>query len=319
MSKICFGCGAKFQVSDPKKEGYIPEDKYDTSKYCQRCFRLIHYGVAGESQKPKEVDEIIKTVNKNAGFVVFLVDFIDIYDELFDVYSQIRVPKLLVVSKSDIIPKSISFSTIKEYLKRTYEIEEKIVFTSIKSNLNSLIKELHGKDNIYFLGLTNSGKSSLINRMSEIYGAKVSAITTSFKKNTTLDFLRVKIDGRTFVDSPGIVDREFEVDKVARITSEIKPITYQNKNECTYEIGNIFSIKIIGETSVTFYFSQNLKIERFYKREVSEESLNVAGNSDIMISGLGFIKVTSDAKVLISSSVSEFVYIRPSLVGGKFE
>ena len=44
MNKICFGCGIKLQSTDKEKLGYVPEKKLESSKYCMRCFRMMHYG-----------------------------------------------------------------------------------------------------------------------------------------------------------------------------------------------------------------------------------------------------------------------------------
>lgn len=319
MNKICFGCGAKLQSIDERAQGYIPESKMETSEYCQRCFRMIHYGEVKKADKPKSTKAIIDTVNKHANLVIFMVDFVDIYDEIIDIYRSVKVPKILVVSKSDIIPKNVSFTTIQNYLRKVYGVKEDIMFVSMMSNLNSLIKVLHGQDNVYFLGLTNSGKSTIINKLAEKFDSKMAPITTSFKENTTLDFLRVKVDGRTFVDSPGFVSDGYEVDKSSRITSEIHPITYQNKTKCTYKIGVEFEVSVKGNSNVILYFSNNIKIERFYKREVEGTTFQVSGNSDIVISGLGFIKTTDDIEITIPARVMKYVNIRPSLVGGNFE
>lgn len=319
MNKICFGCGAKLQSEDFSKPGYIPESKKEVAEYCQRCFRMIHYGESKKSSKPKSTEAIINAVNKNAGFAVFMVDFIDIYDDVMNVYKDIKVPKVLVISKSDIIPKNVSYNTIKNYLRKIYRVREDIVFTSMKSNLNTFIKSLYNKDDVYFLGLTNSGKSTLINALAKELGAKVNTLTTSYKENTTLDFVRIKIGNRTFIDSPGFVQNGFEVDKNSTIMREIHPITYQNKTACTYKVGEAFKIRIKDNTNVVFYFSKHLKIERLYNKELIGVPFKVKGNSDIVISGLGFIKVTKDTEIILANEIVKYMNIRPSLTGGKDE
>ena len=42
--KKCKGCGAPIQNKDPKMAGYSVNLEQD---YCQRCFRLTHYGDLG--------------------------------------------------------------------------------------------------------------------------------------------------------------------------------------------------------------------------------------------------------------------------------
>ena len=41
MTKYCKGCGARLQNDDENAIGYVPT--LDSS-YCQRCYRIRHYG-----------------------------------------------------------------------------------------------------------------------------------------------------------------------------------------------------------------------------------------------------------------------------------
>jgi len=319
MSKICFGCGVHIQYSDKNKDGYVPEEKYENSDYCQRCFRIMHYGDYKKAVEPKSIKSIINTVNKNAKYVVFLTDFINIFDEVINIFKSINVPKVLVVSKSDIIPKNVSFIEIKNYLKIIYGIKEDIIFTSNKTNLNTFIKNLYGQNEIYFLGLTNAGKSTLINALMDKYESKNARITTSYKENTTMDFIRIKVGNMTLIDSPGFVFNNFELKKDTSIDGEIKPITYQNKTKCTYNIGNLFNIRIDGITNAVFYFSKNIDIKRLYNKETIGMTFKVGSNSDVIICGLGFIKITAETNITIPMDLMKYINVRPSIVGGKYE
>ena len=50
MTKYCKGCGAKLQNDDKDAIGYVPT--LDAS-YCERCFRIRHYGDVTISIKKK--------------------------------------------------------------------------------------------------------------------------------------------------------------------------------------------------------------------------------------------------------------------------
>ena len=319
MSKVCFGCGAKMQCTNKDNIGYVREDKIDTSEYCERCYKMIHYGEYEKNKEPKNKQEMIAAINKNAKYVVFLVDFIDIFDEAINIFKAIKVPKVLVVSKSDIIPKNVSFDQIRKYLRVTYRIKEDIIFTSNKTNLNTFIKSLYGKSEIYFTGLTNAGKSTLINAIMDKYKSDRKRIATSYKENTTRDFLRVQIDNMTIIDSPGFVIENFELQKDTNISSEIKPITYQNKVDCTYKISNLFNIRIANKSNIVFYFSKNLEIKRLYDKQIIGMTFKVDANSDIVICGLGFIKTTDEVEITIPQDLMKYINIRPSIVGGIYE
>lgn len=318
MSKICFGCGVKLQCVDRSKDGYIKEEKYDTSLYCERCYKMMHYGEYKSINEPKSIDSIVKSVNNNAKYVVFMSDFINIFDKVIEIFKSIKVPKVLVISKSDIIPKNISFNEIKGYLRNIYGIKEDIIFTSNKTNLNTFIKELYGHDEVYVLGLTNAGKSTFINAIMDKYDSSNARITTSYKENTTMDFLRIKVGNLTLVDSPGFYIDNFNLAKHTQVNKEIHPITYQNKEICTYNIGGLFNIKLTGKCSAIFYFSNLINIKRLYNKEIIGIDFKVQGNSDIIICGLGFIKVTNDVTICIPESIMKYINIRPSITGGAY-
>ena len=43
--KRCYGCGAILQSTDPKKVGYIREDKMKEEEgLCERCYMREYYG-----------------------------------------------------------------------------------------------------------------------------------------------------------------------------------------------------------------------------------------------------------------------------------
>ena len=48
-------------------------------------------------------------------------------------------------------------------------------------------------------------------------------------------------------------------------------------------------------------------------------TFKVSGNSDIVICGLGFIKVTKDVNITVPMDLMKYINIRPSITGGKYE
>ena len=99
MNKICYGCGVKLQTEDKDKLGYIPSNKAEDAKYCMRCFRMMHYGEKTVNNTPKDVREIINKINKDVRFVIFLVDFLNINNEVISIFKSIKKRKVLVVNK----------------------------------------------------------------------------------------------------------------------------------------------------------------------------------------------------------------------------
>ena len=64
MNKKCTGCGTTLQTTNQNEKGYIREDKYDNSVYCERCFKIIHYNEKIVTDLENINEYIIKEVNK---------------------------------------------------------------------------------------------------------------------------------------------------------------------------------------------------------------------------------------------------------------
>ena len=89
----CIGCGAILQNMDPTMDGYTPNLD---NKLCQRCFKIQHYGENITNIKPILNEDIITNINKQKGFVIFLMDFLNIYKEIIATYQKIKLPKMIV-------------------------------------------------------------------------------------------------------------------------------------------------------------------------------------------------------------------------------
>lgn len=319
MSKICYGCGIKLQSEDKDQEGYIPKEKIDTSVYCQRCFRLMHYGENRQMNTPKELESIIKNINSSAKFVLFLTDFITLNKEIIKVYRQIKVPKVLAIGKCDLIPKSINYDNIIACLRDNYKIKENIILLSSETGfgVKSLINELEKNhlNECYIVGESNSGKSTLINKMIELTNSRLNKITTSNNLNTTLDFIRLKLNDKlTIIDSPGFVINS----ELGEIKKKINPKTYQMKENETLKIDNIY-LKFDKETSVTIYMDNELDVKKCYKSLDFDFKMAINNNTDIIVKRLGFINIKNKCNIEIKNINTPDVEVRKSIFGGAHE
>ena len=299
MTKKCLGCGATLQDSDSRILGYTPKLSNDL---CMRCFKLKHYGENLNNSKVQDNASIINYINKTKATVLFLVDFLNINNEIIEYFKKIKNSKYLVITKSDIIPKNILKDKLVENIKRVYSINEDIYFSSTlsKENINKFLS-LADDTSVMLCGLTNMGKSSLINKMIG------SDITVSNKENTTQEFIKVA----SFIDAPGFVSNY----KVLVAKTEIKPITYQLKSKY-YLLIDKYILASDKDINITLYLPNNITVEKRRKREEYNYNLNINNNEDLVIKGLGFIKFSSESKIFINDSNIE---IRPSIVGGNHE
>ena len=299
MTKKCLGCGATLQDSDSRILGYTPKLSNDL---CMRCFKLKHYGENLNNSKVQDNASIINHINKTKATVLFLVDFLNINNEIIEYFKKIKNPKYLVITKSDIIPKNILKDKLVANIKEVYDINEDIYFSSTlsKENINKFLS-LANDTKVMLCGLTNMGKSSLINKMIG------SDITVSNKENTTQEFIEVA----SFVDAPGFVSNY----KVLVAASKIKPITYQLKSKYYLLIGKYF-LASDKDINITLYLPNNIIVEKRRKKAEYTYNLNISSNEDLVIKGLGFIKFSSESCIFINNSEIE---IRSSIVGGNNE
>ena len=331
--KYCIGCGVKLQDSNMLYEGYTPDL---TNDICSRCFKLRNYGEYELSTKSNdEYIDILKTVNDTKDLVLYIVDLLNIEKDINTIRKYIKNRLILVLTKRDILPKSINDEKIINYFKNLGLDYQDIIIISANKNYNMdelllKIKMHKSSKNVYVVGRTNTGKSTLINKMIQNYGEEKYELTISPLPSTTLNKINIKLtDDITLIDTPGLIDRGsiinyvgFDMIKKINAKKEINPVTYQLKKGQSIIINDIFRMDYIdGEkNSFTFFVSNDLE---FVKKDtskcellnnLSKREINVGYLQDLVINGLGFIKVIEKATLNIYVENNTDVFVRDSLI-----
>lgn len=316
MNKVCFGCGTILQSDNELNPGYIPEKKLNDAKYCKRCFRLTHYGEISNVELEKSTKSILDNINKDNIFKIFIVDFLNINNNTINIFNKIKGKKLLLISKVDLISKDLNKEKIISRLKKIYNIKNDIKYISGINNygVNSLINYLE-RNNInksYILGPTNSGKSTLINKLIDIYNPRLNKLTISNKRNTTLEFIRINLDNVTLIDSPGFLLNDYNLK--SKYKNIIKPKTFNMKNNEVLLVDK-FYIKFNKSTSVTIYTYDELNIKKYYKEVEFDYNINIEDNTDLCINGLGLINIKNSNDIGICGLDKDLISIRNSIFG----
>lgn len=326
----CTGCGVELQNISDKELGYTIN--LDNS-LCERCFRIKNYNDYKVVTKSNEdYIKILKEINKTDSLVILLVDLFDIPKALEDINKYINNKILLVLTKRDILPVSVYDENIINYFKRyKLNIVETLIISSLKNYnfdlLKNMINYYKTNNEVYIVGFTNAGKSTMINKYLYNYTDKNVSITTSPLRSTTIDSIRIDVDDNlTFIDTPGLLDEgnfldyidSSDIKKIVP-TSEIKPKTYQVHDKQSIFIDELFRIDCENENSLTFYVSNKLKFNRVYKdcdklKEYKKRIISVDDNQDIVINGLGFIKVVHKDVFTIYVNDDVNVYVRDALI-----
>ena len=326
----CRGCGVVLQDKDKDLLGYTINLN---NELCERCFRIRNYNDYKFVVKDNnDFINILKDVNITNDLVVLVVDLFNINYNLEDISKYLNNDILLVLTKRDILPKSCYDKKFIEYFNNcNLNIVDTVIISSIKNynfdELYNKINKYKKTNNVYVVGFTNSGKSTMINKILYNYSNNDTVITTSNLPSTTIDSIKVNVnDNLTLIDTPGLLDNEDIIEFIDSNTlkriipnKELRPITYQIKEKQTILIDDLVRIDVEGTNSLTIYMSNNLNIDRIYKNtnaliNLKKHELSIENDSDIVIQGLGFIKVTNKSNITLYTLEGVRVFIRKNLI-----
>ncbi len=256
----CGGCGAILHCKDPKMPGFTPVEMFRGKSrrklretLCQRCYVIKNYNVALKvSVAPEEYPSAIQHLHTKRALVLVVVDLLDfpgsVWPGLLDLLgTQKRI--ILVGNKVDLLPQDSV-----DYLKRvekamkavflqkcndgliSYEpdiIDSCLISARTGFNVEALIDIIYkswktgryynGAD-IYLVGTTNVGKSSVFNALLESDMCKVNAVDcvekamTSPVPGTTLNLLKFPI----MRPDPHRINERFQRLKVTRHVYKIE-------------------------------------------------------------------------------------------------
>ncbi len=333
--KKCQGCGIVLQDENVLLEGYTTSLEND---YCQRCFRMKNYGeYQNVSKNNQEYLDILKEVAKTKDLVLYITDLLNLEKNLEEIRNILPNKMILVLNKKDVLPKSVKEEKLKKYLSslENANFEEIIVISANKNyNIDYLLKRVkfhQTSKNVYVVGHTNAGKSSLINKLIQNYSDSNQELTMSPLPSTTLNTVTIEIDEHLIlIDTPGLVEvgsilNHVSDDMVKKISpkKEIKPRTYQLRKNQSIVIEDMVRIDYIeGErNSFTLFLSNDLKVKRLLNFTHNDElkdknkiTYQMKYDEDLVISGLGFVKIVNKGVIdlYIDKEVDSFT--RKSLI-----
>lgn len=330
--KKCKGCGIELQTVSKQEQGYVVDINQD---YCQRCFRLLHYGdtkqLLKENNDNRNIIDIYKK-NHNSLFVLILDPFDALAlkdDDILDYFTNEEL--VLIINKTDLFPKNISYHKLEKiYSKIIYNLNKKyhnikaaIITNKYENHFNEqfldLLKELNYKE-IVFVGRANAGKSTLINKL-----CNDKVISESIYPGTTLRQIEIAYDDYVFIDTPGLIDKDVYINylepkyvKRYSISKLIKPLSYQLNQYQSYFYDGIFRIDINPKNKATIVFylanddihrSNYKNADNYYLKHYDEfmykkdntavNAYKIINKQLFIIKGLGMIKIVGNCDIRI--------------------
>lgn len=190
----CAGCGALMHCADPEIPGYIASEKYArlvekgalSKATCQRCHMLTNYNTAlNVTMSKEEYKNIVRVVRTQKALVLLLVDLLDLPDSIVpDLPELVGHNKHIVIlgNKVDLLPGD-SQNYLSRIKKRLVQYcadagisagdSKDIHLISAKTGygIEKLVSRLQllwrYKGDVYLVGVTNAGKSTLFNTLLE--------------------------------------------------------------------------------------------------------------------------------------------------------
>lgn len=338
--KKCKGCGAILQSENKNEMGYVLNLEQD---YCQRCFRLIHYGDAKKLKNENITNEDVLKLYKEYQEDVFVV-IVEVFDalvidldNLLKYYEDKKI--ILVINKIDLLPFNVKDDKIDNLLTNALSnINNKNIINCLLTYnkdpyFNKLFYSILDENKfkrVVFAGRVNAGKSSIINKLcSDV------SLTTSTFPGTTISSNVIENGPYIFIDTPGLNDPGsfvFHLDKdlIKQLIplKTIKSRVYQCYDDQTYSVEGLVSLDIEPRKNVSliFYINNDLDIHRtkmengelYMQKHGKEFKLNllpfkvreykVNKKAMFYIKGLGYIKVNGNSLIRINVNKDIEVY-----------
>ena len=332
--KTCTGCGVVLQDENVLQAGYTTSLDNDI---CQRCFRMKNNGEYQMIIKSNdEYLKILKSVGETKDLVLYITDLLNLEKNIEQIRSIISNKMILVLNKRDVLPKSVNEKKLIKYLEEKDIHFEEVIVVSVSKNYNidyllKRIKYFQTSRNVYVVGHTNAGKSSLINKLIQNYSDNCQELTMSPLPSTTLNTVSIEInDYLTLIDTPGLVDpgsilNHVDTDLIKKISprKEIKPKTYQLRPNQSIIIEDLIRIDYVeGErNSFTLFVSNDLKVRRLLNllnnnelKDKNKITYDVKYDEDLVINGLGFVKIVSKGLIDVYIDKDVETFMRKSLI-----
>lgn len=295
----CYHCGAILQCENENEKGYIiPESLHRATPiqiiYCDRCFETMK--AFNNSELEQKVDqEVLKILDDAFATDALIIWVVDLFSFNGTLNSEIakKVKKLNVIvvgNKRDLFPLNVKDESLVEYLNVTfnaYGIKPKsvrLLGATNKIDSKELIDSVNaarkGHD-VYMIGNSTSGKTSIINRAMKGFENKTSRqIKTITYPGTSVNVLEIPLSRSSFFyELPGISQTtsatgKLEKDVVRQIVPKkaVKLITRTMSAGDALMVGSLAAFEIIKgkTTNYRFYSAEGVETRKVQSKKLDD-------------------------------------------------
>ena len=295
----CYHCGAILQCENENEKGYIiPESLHRATPiqiiYCDRCFETMK--AFNNSELEQKVDqEVLKILDDAFATDALIIWVVDLFSFNGTLNSEIakKVKKLNVIvvgNKRDLFPANVKEESLVEYLIETfnaYGIKPKsvrLLGAANKIDSKELIDSMNaarkGHD-VYMIGNSTSGKTSIINRAMKGFENKTSRqIKTITYPGTSVNVLEIPLSRSSFFyELPGISQTtsatgKLEKDVVRQIVPKkaVKVVTRSMSAGDALMVGSLAAFEVIKgkATNYRFYSAEGVETRKVQSKKLDD-------------------------------------------------
>lgn len=285
----CNHCGVVLQRDDKEKKGYISIEyekmPLDQIVYCDDCFNMMQVNIGEASQTvSNDVLTILRDAVATDALIVYVIDlFLHNGSLKAELIKRIRHNKVLVIgSKRDLLPEKASDEKIKEFIYTAFKnagVEPvDVILVSASKNyqidlLKEKINEYRQKHDVYVIGSSLSGKTTIIDKLLMNFENKTKKqIRSELYPNTNSLVLHIPLDkSSSLYQLPG-----FELDDTAIglveknlwkyiiPKKEIKPRKFKVSQGETIVVGGLGAISVDEgkNADITAYFAETVELKK---------------------------------------------------------
>ena len=295
----CYHCGAILQCENENEKGYIiPESLHRATPiqiiYCDKCFETMK--AFNNSELEQQVDqEVLKILDDAYATDALIIWVVDLFSFNGTLNSEIakKVKKLNVIvvgNKRDLFPTNVKDESLMEYLAdrfTAYGIKPKsvrLLGATNKIDSKELIDAMNtarkGHD-VYMIGNSTSGKTSIINRAMKGFENKTTRqIKTITYPGTSVNVLEIPLSRSSFFyELPGISQTtsatgKLEKDVVRQIVPKkaVKLITRTMSAGDALMVGSLAAFEIIKgkTTNYRFYSAEGVETRKVQSKKLDD-------------------------------------------------
>lgn len=231
----CPGCGVVFQSEDPAKSGFVIPAKNPMTAdlarmgmnatlstrtlVCQKCFNLKYYNKPFPiTISSNEIMDNLRHLRRRKGLILYVVDLLDLPGSLLtNLLDAVGESKRIIIvgNKTDMLPVDGHTGKQKEHLQemlfaicKTHGLEganvKSTCLVSAKTGfgmlqlVSKILEHWDHKGDIYLIGCSNTGKTSLFNLLLDLFSVYKKAdllqrATVSLWPCTTQSMLRFPV------------------------------------------------------------------------------------------------------------------------------